>query len=85
MLCDRCGTPLVGMMCLDCGRTLQKIQAAQYTRLEHYDARSRDRRNGPCPCGSGKKFKKCCMRAEVNAETEDQPVVAAVEGKQNAD
>ena len=19
-------------------------------------------RNGPCPCGSGKKFKKCCMK-----------------------
>ena len=19
------------------------------------------RRNGPCPCGSGKKYKKCCM------------------------
>lgn len=26
-------------------------------------------RNGPCPCGSGKKFKKCCMdRAATNAE-----------------
>jgi hypothetical protein len=23
---------------------------------------SRPRRNGPCPCGSGIKFKKCCMR-----------------------
>jgi uncharacterized protein YecA (UPF0149 family) len=20
-------------------------------------------RNDPCPCGSGKKFKKCCLRA----------------------
>lgn len=22
-------------------------------------------RNGPCPCGSGKKLKKCCARGEV--------------------
>ena len=21
-------------------------------------------RNDPCPCGSGKKFKKCCMRKQ---------------------
>ncbi len=25
-------------------------------------------RNDPCPCGSGKKFKACCMRKEGNAE-----------------
>ncbi len=24
-------------------------------------------RNDPCPCGSGKKYKKCCLRAEVAA------------------
>ena len=23
--------------------------------------RSKTDRNGPCPCGSGKKFKRCCM------------------------
>jgi uncharacterized protein YecA (UPF0149 family) len=23
-------------------------------------------RNDPCPCGSGKKYKKCCGRAIVN-------------------
>ncbi len=28
--------------------------------LEHKVDKSQ--RNGPCPCGSGKKFKKCCMR-----------------------
>ncbi|MCL2690574.1 MAG: SEC-C metal-binding domain-containing protein [Chitinispirillia bacterium] len=22
-------------------------------------------RNDPCTCGSGKKYKKCCMRTEV--------------------
>jgi len=24
--------------------------------------------NDPCPCGSGKKYKKCCMRKEKSAE-----------------
>ena len=24
-------------------------------------------RNGPCPCGSGKKFKKCCLQKGVKA------------------
>jgi uncharacterized protein YecA (UPF0149 family) len=22
-------------------------------------------RNDPCPCGSGKKYKKCCLRGET--------------------
>jgi len=26
-------------------------------------------RNDPCPCGSGRKFKKCCMNAETPAPT----------------
>ena len=39
--------------------------------LEHYNARPRDRRNRPCSCGSGKKFKKCCMRG-----TDPEPAVA---------
>lgn len=25
-------------------------------------------RNEPCPCGSGKKFKKCCIDKELNHE-----------------
>ncbi|MBV8314698.1 MAG: SEC-C domain-containing protein [Planctomycetaceae bacterium] len=25
-------------------------------------------RNDPCPCGSGKKFKACCMRKEAHAD-----------------
>jgi uncharacterized protein YecA (UPF0149 family) len=24
-------------------------------------------RNDPCPCGSGRKFKKCCLGADANA------------------
>ena len=30
-----------------------------------YDGKRRGR-NDPCPCGSGKKYKKCCMRHEMN-------------------
>ncbi len=26
------------------------------------------KRNAPCPCGSGKKFKKCCIDLEVSNE-----------------
>ena len=25
-------------------------------------------RNDPCPCGSGRKYKKCCLEAPVPAE-----------------
>jgi hypothetical protein len=32
----------------------------EYKLLEHPDIR----RNAPCPCGSGKKFKKCCINKE---------------------
>lgn len=27
-------------------------------------------RNEPCPCGSGKKFKRCCLRSEPTAESD---------------
>jgi uncharacterized protein YecA (UPF0149 family) len=27
-----------------------------------YVSRGRNGRNEPCPCGSGKKYKKCCLR-----------------------
>ncbi len=29
-------------------------------------------RNDPCPCGSGRKFKKCCLTAEIGAAIEAQ-------------
>ncbi|NOR88408.1 MAG: hypothetical protein GQ527_12440 [Bacteroidales bacterium] len=29
--------------------------------LEPYVSKEEPRRNEPCPCGSGKKYKKCCM------------------------
>lgn len=31
------------------------------------EAEPRVGRNSPCPCGSGKKYKKCCMRHEKSA------------------
>ncbi|RLD63238.1 MAG: hypothetical protein DRI84_09935 [Bacteroidetes bacterium] len=30
--------------------------------LEHFE--SKVGRNDPCPCGSGKKYKKCCMKKQ---------------------
>jgi hypothetical protein len=29
-------------------------------------------RNDPCPCGSGKKFKKCCLSKECDSARQDQ-------------
>ena len=28
--------------------------------------------NDPCPCGSGKKYKKCCMQKDKNAGRQEQ-------------
>lgn len=28
-------------------------------------------RNDPCPCGSGKKYKQCCLQAQETQQTED--------------
>ncbi len=30
-------------------------------------------RNAPCPCGSGKKYKKCCMQKDEAARSESAP------------
>ena len=30
-------------------------------------------RNEPCPCGSGKKYKKCCMRNTMDSTPESLP------------
>lgn len=36
-------------------------------------------RNDPCPCGSGKKYKQCCQRAEVRqVATKPQDMAAAI-------
>ena len=36
-------------------------EAALYTRIPEKVQRSKVKRNEPCPCNSGKKFKKCCL------------------------
>jgi hypothetical protein len=41
--------------------------------------RGRIRKNGPCPCGSGAKFKKCCLRDVKDPENEKKlPPPAAI-------
>jgi len=37
-----------------------RIFNAEYGTINNTD-RVRVKRNDPCPCGRGKKFKKCCM------------------------
>ncbi len=34
-------------------------------------------RNDPCPCGSGKKYKKCCMEKERVEEREEKKIIPA--------
>jgi tetratricopeptide (TPR) repeat protein len=34
-------------------------------------------RNSPCPCGSGKKYKRCCLDKDVAAEFEHERLAAA--------
>ena len=38
---------------------------------------SRPGRNNPCPCGSGKKYKRCCLDKDVAAELEHERLAAA--------
>jgi len=39
--------------------------ASETIRIEPFrNERERTRRNDPCPCGSGKKFKKCCLKQQ---------------------
>lgn len=49
--------------CPDCGEELEEIVEEGYKPIEPV-VRTEPvvGRNEPCPCGSGKKFKKCCLR-----------------------
>ena len=43
---------------------------------------SRVSRNDPCPCGSGKKYKHCCLPKEVEAARPDRsPTITDLHGK----
>jgi hypothetical protein len=35
-------------------------------------------RNGPCPCGSGKKYKRCCALKQTGAMSQTTMVLLAV-------
>jgi hypothetical protein len=39
----------------------------------HHDPLRNVGRNDPCPCGSGKKFKKCCLNAETDSAYNGEP------------
>jgi len=30
-------------------------------------------RNDPCPCGSGKKYKKCCLTTDIEQSAQNSP------------
>lgn len=38
-------------------------------------------RNGPCPCGSGKKYKKCCLERDEAQAPQTQPVQLPASGE----
>jgi hypothetical protein len=42
------------------GRSILKARLEPYGPRPASSAHPKIRRNDPCPCGSGKKFKKCC-------------------------
>jgi uncharacterized protein len=46
-------------------RAHRQVSPGAYTREPRWNA-SKVGRNDPCPCGSGKKYKKCCGGATVN-------------------
>ena len=44
--------------------------------------RNRVSRNDPCPCGSGKKYKHCCLPKEVaSRQTRPSPTITDLHGK----
>jgi len=50
-------------------RSVEDVEAeeeaiAKAEKVEPIKAESRVKRNDPCPCGSGKKYKKCCGASE---------------------
>lgn len=57
--CDVKGTSPIRMP------QVQKKQAPETVHIETVRAMSKVGRNDPCPCGSGKKYKKCCGRKKL--------------------
>jgi hypothetical protein len=46
----------------DVTKNILDLGAAMAKAAPHIKEATGPGRNGPCPCGSGKKFKKCCMK-----------------------
>lgn len=46
--------------------------------VKKYEARARIGRNDPCPCGSGKKYKKCCALTEDKRSAQLSPADASL-------
>ncbi len=50
----------------------ERRQARQWSEEDEYSeeepTRSRIGRNDPCPCGSGKKYKKCCLKKQQSSD-----------------
>jgi SEC-C motif len=47
--------------------------------MPHRDPFRNIGRNDPCPCGSGKKFKKCCLNGVSDGFSADYPPWESVE------
>lgn len=50
---------------IDLGVTLNKDEMPQLPKNLFPEEEKKTGRNDPCPCGSGKKYKNCCMRKEA--------------------
>ncbi len=54
------------------GEARDRRQARQWIEPDEYieeePPRTRTGRNDPCPCGSGKKFKKCCLKKQRSSD-----------------
>lgn len=51
-----------GGIAVQADRTLYAIEGTGWRRLKRVGERiATNRRNSPCPCGSGKRFKRCCL------------------------
>ena len=57
-------------------RAIRPDSGAQGATPQRHDTKMRVGRNDPCPCGSGRKYKSCCMRKDVAAGQEGSPVEA---------
>jgi hypothetical protein len=42
-------------------------------------------RNDPCPCGSGKKYKKCCLEKDEQEKSEQRKLKAQEEAAETTD